>query len=44
MHCKTHDTDRLKRAVRLNNIQKLSPYRKENTALHSYKDRLVNAV
>jgi hypothetical protein len=28
----------------LNNIQKLSPYRKENTTLHHYKDQLVNAV
>jgi hypothetical protein len=28
----------------LNNISESSPYREENTALHSYKDQLVNAV
>jgi hypothetical protein len=29
---------------RLNNISEFSPYLKENTILHHYKDRLVNAV
>jgi hypothetical protein len=28
----------------LNNILEFSPYRKENTTLHHYKDQLVNAV
>jgi hypothetical protein len=30
--------------ARLNNIQEFSPYRKENTTLHRYRDQLVNAV
>jgi hypothetical protein len=30
--------------ARLNNIYESSPYRKENTTLHHYKDQLVNAV
>jgi hypothetical protein len=30
--------------ARLNNIKEFSPYRKENTTLHHYKDQLVNAV
>jgi hypothetical protein len=30
--------------ARLNNIYEFSPYRKENTTLHHYKDQLVNAV
>jgi hypothetical protein len=30
--------------ARLNNIWELSPYLKENTTLHHYKDQLVNAV
>jgi hypothetical protein len=30
--------------ARLNNIYDFSPYRKENTTLHHYKDQLVNAV
>jgi hypothetical protein len=34
----------LKREARLNSIQEFSPYRKENTTLHHYKDQLVNAV
>jgi hypothetical protein len=29
---------------RLNNIYEFSPYLKENTTLHHYKDQLVNAV
>jgi hypothetical protein len=28
----------------VNVVQKFSPYRKENTTLHHYKDQLVNAV
>jgi hypothetical protein len=28
----------------LNSIQELSPYHKENTLLHSYKDESINAV
>jgi hypothetical protein len=31
-------------AFHVNNIQELSPYRKENTTLHRYKDQPVNAV
>jgi hypothetical protein len=27
-----------------NNIQEFSPYRKENTTLHHYKDQLVNVI
>jgi hypothetical protein len=27
-----------------NNVEEFSPYRKENTTLHHYKDRFVNAV
>jgi hypothetical protein len=30
--------------ARLNNIYEFSPYLKENTTLHHYKDQLVNAV
>jgi hypothetical protein len=30
--------------VRLNAISEFSPYLKENTTLHRYKDQLVNAV
>jgi hypothetical protein len=30
--------------ARQNNIYEFSPYRKENTTLHHYKDQLVNAV
>jgi hypothetical protein len=30
--------------ARLNNIQESSPYLKENTTLHHYKDQLVNTV
>jgi hypothetical protein len=30
--------------TRLNNIQEFSPYRKENTTLHRYRDQPVNAV
>jgi hypothetical protein len=30
--------------ARLNNTYEFSPYRKENTTLHHYKDQLVNAV
>jgi hypothetical protein len=30
--------------ARLNNIEESSPYLKENTAVHHYKDQLVNAV
>jgi hypothetical protein len=30
--------------TRLNNIYALSPYRRENTALHRYKNQFVNAV
>jgi hypothetical protein len=33
-----------KAEARLNNIYEFSPYRKENTTLHHYKDQLVNAV
>jgi hypothetical protein len=29
---------------RLKNIQEFSPYRKENTAFHRYKDQPVNAI
>jgi hypothetical protein len=29
---------------RLNNIYEFGTYRKENTALHQYKDQLINAV
>jgi hypothetical protein len=28
----------------LNNIEEFSPYLKENTTFHHYKDQLVNAV
>jgi hypothetical protein len=30
--------------ARLNNIQELTPYLKENTELQHYKDQLVNVV
>lgn len=30
--------------IRLNNTYKFSPYRKENTRLHHYKDYVVNVV
>jgi hypothetical protein len=30
--------------ARLNIFYQFSPYRKENTTLHHYKDQLVNAV
>jgi hypothetical protein len=30
--------------ARPNNIQESSPYLKENTTLHHYKDQLVNAI
>jgi hypothetical protein len=30
--------------ARLNNIYEFSPYLKENTTLHHYKNQLVNAV
>jgi hypothetical protein len=33
-----------KAEARLNNIYEFSPYLKENTTLHHYKDQLVNAV
>jgi hypothetical protein len=35
---------RKKSEAHLNNISEFSPYRKENTTLHHYKDQLVNAV
>jgi hypothetical protein len=34
----------LKPEACLNNILEFSPYRKENTTLHHYKDQLVDAV
>jgi hypothetical protein len=41
-----HDTTfgRENADVRLNYILEFGPYRKENTALHRYKDQPVNAV
>jgi hypothetical protein len=33
-----------KAEARLNIIEEFSPYLKENTTLHHYKDQLVNAV
>jgi hypothetical protein len=34
----------LEAEVRLDNIKEFSPYRKEKTAPHRYKDQLLNAV
>jgi hypothetical protein len=34
----------LKHAVHISNICMFSPYLKENTTLHHYKDQLVNVV
>jgi hypothetical protein len=34
----------LKPEAHPNNIWEFSPYRKENTTLHHYKDQLINAV
>jgi hypothetical protein len=30
--------------ARLNNIEEFSPYCKENTTLHHFKDQLINVV
>jgi hypothetical protein len=40
----SHSKPHFKAEARLNNIQEFSPYLKENTTLHHYKDRLVNGV
>jgi hypothetical protein len=44
MTMKTYFCQLFEAEAHVNNICEFSPYRKENTTLHHYKDQLINAV